>query len=152
MLNEASIEAVESTRIDEHLATPLYDGYAFSKLPSLVESLFSDVGSGVPPAATQGLGGARQVVLLLLDGFGWSFFERMKDELPFLQRICRDGVVSKLSAQFPSTTSAHVTTIHTGAPVGETGVFEWFYFEPALGGIFSPLRCEQVGAAACKPL
>ena len=50
------------------------------------------------------------VVLFLVDGFGWRFFEKFQG-MPFLRRLTRSGTVEKLTAQFPSTTAAHVTTI-----------------------------------------
>ena len=61
-----------------------------------------------------------QVILLFLDGFGWKLFERHLEH-PFLRRFMEKGVVSKITSQFPSTTSAQVTTIHTGQEVGQTG-------------------------------
>ena len=78
------------------------------------------------------------VVLFLVDAFGWRFFEKFQD-LPFLKRFTNHGTVEKLTSQFPSTTAAHVTTIHTGLPVGKSGVFEWFYYEPQLDRIIAPL-------------
>ena len=78
------------------------------------------------------------VVLFLVDGFGWRFFEKYQ-EAPFLKSTARLGKVEKLIAQFPSTTAAQLTTLHTGMPVGEHGIFEWIYFEPALDAIIAPL-------------
>ena len=50
-------------------------------------------------------------VFLFIDAFGWKFFEKYKNRYPFLQRFIDNGVVSKITAQFPSTTAAEVTTI-----------------------------------------
>ena len=84
------------------------------------------------------------VVLFLVDGFGWRFFEKFQSE-PFLKRITKNGTVEKLTSQFPSTTAAHLTTIHTGLPVGKSGVYEWFYYEPQLDHIIAPLLFSYAG-------
>ena len=78
-------------------------------------------------------------MLLLVDGFGWRFLQEYEDRYPFLARFGRDGVVAKLTSQFPSTTSAHVTTLHTGLPVGTSGIYEWFQLEPSLDAVIAPL-------------
>lgn len=78
------------------------------------------------------------VVLFFIDAFGWRFFERFQDH-PFLQRITKHGKVEKLTSQFPSTTAAHVTTMHTGLPVGVSGVHEWYYYEPLVDRVIAPL-------------
>jgi predicted AlkP superfamily pyrophosphatase or phosphodiesterase len=84
------------------------------------------------------------VVLLLVDGFGWRFFEKFQ-EMTFLKRLTTHGKVDKLTSQFPSTTAAHLTTVHTGLPVGKSGVFEWFYYEPLLDRVFAPLLFSYAG-------
>src|SRR5258708_33495975 len=86
-----------------------------------------------------------KVILMFVDALGWRFFERYADKYPFLRRFTSEGVVSKLTSQFPSTTAAHTTTIHTGLPVGESGVFEWFYYEPQLDRIIAPLLYSFAG-------
>ena len=144
MLNEEAIRAVANQRIDEHLARPLYEGYGFAALPSLIRSLFGGPPSSLPRAAVGPAEDRKTVVLFLLDGFGWSFWSRFANELPFLRRMQADGVVSPLTAQFPSSTAPHVTTIHTGLPVGSSGVFEWVYFEPDLDALFFPLLGAQL--------
>lgn len=139
MISSDSLEAVARARTDRHFAVPFHTGYAFAQLPSLTQRLF-DVGpSRMAESVVDAAPSPRTVITLLLDGFGWSFFERFADELPFLRRILDSGRVSKLTAQFPSTTAADITTFHTGVPVGESGVFEWQYFEPTLGKIYLPL-------------
>ena len=84
------------------------------------------------------------VVLFLVDGFGWRFFEKFQ-QMPFLRRLTASGTVEKLTSQFPSTTAAHVTTIHTGQPVGQSGVYEWFYYEPQLDRMIAPLLFSYAG-------
>src|SRR5205807_1225800 len=83
---------------------------------------------------------------ILLDAFGWSAFERHSGH-PFLRRFAQDGVVAQITSQFPSTTAAHVTCLHTGLPVGAGGIYEWFQYEPALDAIVAPLLFSFAGDA-----
>jgi predicted AlkP superfamily pyrophosphatase or phosphodiesterase len=110
---------------------PRYNSGGFAGLPVRVENAFAS-------------GDFDAVVLFLVDGFGWRFFERFQDE-PFIKRIAKHGQVEKLISQFPSTTAAHVTTIHTGLNVGQSGVFEWIYYEPQLDMTITPLLFSQAG-------
>ena len=97
---------------------PLYDRRGFAGIPERLRELLT-------------AGGYEVVVLVLMDGFGWRFFEKFQ-ESPFLKRMTRQGQIEKLTAQFPSTTAAELTTIHTGLTVGEHAIFEWNYYEPSL--------------------
>ena len=85
-------------------------------------------------------GDQRSVGVVLLDAFGRRFLERHADH-PFLRRL----EVTELSTQFPSTTTAHVTTMHTGRSVGEHGLYEWHVLEPALDAIITPLMFSFAG-------
>ena len=111
---------------------PRYDSGGFAGIPDRIKAAFA---SGKYDA----------VVLFLIDGFGWRFFERFQDE-PFLKRIAKQGQVEKLISQFPSTTAAHLTTIHTGWNVGQSGVYEWIYYEPQLDALIAPLLFSHAGS------
>ena len=86
-----------------------------------------------------------RVVAVLVDALGWTFVERFAERAPLLARLRSEGVVSKLTTQFPSTTTAHVTTLHTAQPVGEHGSYEWFMYEPSLDRIVCPLTAGFAG-------
>ena len=96
----------------------------------------------IPPYVERMLvsGERDRVGVVLLDGFGRRFLERHASH-PFLRRL----EVTELATQFPSTTTAHVTTMHTGRPVGEHGLYEWNVYEPALDAIVTPLRFQRAG-------
>ena len=110
---------------------PRYDEGGFASLPERVKTAFR---SGKYDA----------VVLFLVDGFGWRFFERFQ-EAPFLKRLAKHGRIEKLISQFPSTTAAHLTTIHTGWNVGQSGVHEWIYYEPLVDAVIAPLLFSYAG-------
>src|SRR4029450_13795136 len=79
-------------------------------------------------------GERRAVGVVLLDAFGRRFRERHAAH-PFVRRLGVTGIAT----QFPPTTTAHVTTMHTGRPVGAHGLYEWNVYEPALDGVVTPI-------------
>jgi Type I phosphodiesterase / nucleotide pyrophosphatase len=126
---------------------PLADGYTFAALPATVERLLLGRTDGGLPRAALGDAPAHveRVVLILLDAFGWRFLDRHADRHPLVRRFLDDGTVAKLTTQFPSATPAHVTTLHTGRPVADHGVYEWNLYEPALDAIVTPLMFSFAG-------
>lgn len=147
MISGESVAAVEGARFNQHFIRPLYDTYGFAQLPQTIRHLLTDdVRAGVPFGPGAGLDGKYDtVILFFIDAFGWRFFEQYADTHPFLRRVVDEGLVCKLTSQFPSTTAAHVTTIHTGLPVGQSGVYEWFFYEPSLDALIAPLLYSYAG-------
>jgi len=120
--------------METNFVKPRYDSGGFASLPQRLVALLT---------APQKYDA---VVLFLIDGFGWRFFEKFQDA-PFLKYVTRLGQVEKLTAQFPSTTAAHLTTLHTGLPVGEHGIYEWIYYEPTLDALIAPLLFSFAGTS-----
>ncbi len=110
---------------------PRYDSGGFAGIPNRVKDAFISKKYDA-------------VVLFFIDAFGWRFYERFQDAT-FIKRIAKHGKIEKLTSQFPSTTAAHVTTIHTGLPVGMSGVHEWIYYEPKVDQIIAPLLFSHSG-------
>jgi len=123
-------------KLNEQFIKPRYDSGGFSGIPDRITNAFAS-------------GNYDMVVLFLVDAFGWRFFERFQDA-PFIQRIAKHGNIEKLTSQFPSTTAAHVTTIHTGLNVGQSGVHEWQYYEPQLDAIITPLLFSYSGGGKTR--
>ncbi len=119
--------------MEKNFITPRYDGGGFAGIPAHVTEILASHQYDA-------------VVLFLIDGFGWRFFDKFQ-ESPFLQFATREGSVTRITSQFPSTTAAHLTTLHTGLPVGEHGVFEWIYYEPDLDAVIAPLLFSYAGTS-----
>ena len=134
---------MSSSRIvlDANFIRPRYNGHCFADLPATIKYVLTGQGAPSldPALLTAVQGPCDTVVLFFIDAFGWRFFERYQDRYPFLSDIGRGGAVARLTSQFPSTTAAHITCIHTGQPAGHSGVFEWQYYEPSLDAIITPL-------------
>lgn len=130
-----------------HFKRPLYRDYAFSCIPNTIAKLLT--GSGKKTLAEDAICGRWEqfncVILFLIDGFGWEFFEGFASKYPFLSRFSKEGVASKISAEFPSTTAVHVTSINTGKQVTQTGIYEWFYYEPITDRMIAPLLFSYAG-------
>jgi hypothetical protein len=124
--------------------TPAYGQRSFDLLPGTIERLLT--GTTGRPALFGGLGDRTfdRVVLVYLDAFGWRFVERHADH-PLLARARDEGLLLKLTSQFPSTTAAHATTIHSGLPLADHGVYEWFVYEPLVDRLIAPLLFSFAG-------
>jgi hypothetical protein len=151
MLDAASVRAVHAARRGPGSVRPLASGYSFAALPATIERLLGGdaVDGGLPRDALGALGEpVQRVVLVLLDAFGWPFFVRHAPDHPLLRRMLDEGSVAKLTSQFPSTTAAHVTTLHTGRPVSEHGLYEWNVLDPDLDAIVTPMLFSYAGDGA----
>jgi len=97
----------------------------FDELPGLIE---------------EKLGEHERVALIYFDAFGWRFLERHADHPLFA-----GADVERWSSRFPSTTTVHSTTIHSGLPLGEHGLYEWNVLEPRLNRLVTPLWFSFAG-------
>lgn len=147
MINSKSIQAVEAAGFSRGFCKPLYDSYCFSRVPGTVKELLTRQKARSLPADVHGHSSEEYdaVVLFLVDGFGWRFFEKYRDKYPLLKRFFEEGIASKITSQFPSTTANHVTCMSTGLSVGESGVYEWFYYEPKVDRMIAPLLFSFAG-------
>lgn len=147
MLNATSLNAVNGSRFSHGLVQPLYQSYCFSNLPATIQYLLTGSGqSALPPDVFGDLPTRyNKVVLLFVDAFGWRFFGQYAEKFPLLKTCLQHGAVSKLTAQFPSTTLAHVTCINTGLNVAQSGMYEWNYYEPLVDAMITPLRFSYAG-------
>ncbi len=154
MLNTHAIQARRSAYFHGDFVQPLYETYNFVQLPQTIQSLLTGVGQNhIPDAAFAGLRDRYDsVILLYVDAFGWRFFEQFKDRHPALQHIMQHGVASRMTSQFPSTTAAHTTAIHTGLPPGQSGVYEWYIYEPGVDAIIAPLLFSFAGESQREQL
>jgi hypothetical protein len=106
----------------------------FAELPGHVLSLAAE--------------GRERIALVLVDALGRTFLERHAEH-PLLRRL----KVTPLESQFPTTTTAHLTTLYTAQPVGEHGLYEWNVYEPSLDAVIVPLRFVRAdGGSAPLPI
>ena len=150
MLNTTSVDAVNGSKFSQSFVKPLYGSYCFSNIPRTVKFLLTgekEEGQSALPSDVFGNLPTRynKVILFFVDAFGWRFFEHYAERYPFLQHLLNEGVVSKMTSQFPSTTAAHTTCIHTGLDVGQSGVYEWHYYEPLVDEVITPLLFSYAG-------
>ena len=114
---------------------PAWGTRSFDLLPATVERLLTGKAGGLDIGVTALEGRYDHVVLIYFDAFGWRFAEQHGDH-PLLRDA---AAVERLTSQFPSTTTVHTPTIHSGLPVGEHGLYEWFVLEPSLNRLVTPL-------------
>jgi predicted AlkP superfamily pyrophosphatase or phosphodiesterase len=148
MLNAVSLNVINNSKFTQNFIKPRYDSYCFANLPATITSLFTgqkqdlalphDVFGNLPNRY-------HKVIFFFIDAFGWNFYDRYASKYNFLKTILAHGMISKMTSQFPSTTAAHVTCIHTGLNVGQAGVYEWNYYEPLVDEMISPLLFSYAG-------
>jgi len=141
VFNDRSRAAVDASTFGPHFRKPLYQSYNFANVPSSLPWLFT--GQGTPALPNDVFGSFAppfdHVVLCFIDAFGWLHVEKTLDHSRFLRHAVAHGVVSKMTSMFPSTTAAHVTTIHTGLTPSQSGTYAWQHYDPTVGTIIEPL-------------
>lgn len=150
MINQKSVKSVESKKLNKNFGF-IDEEYNLANIPGLILNNFGIKSNKKLPLDVIGNDNHQfnKVVLFVIDSFGYNVFEKYYQESTFLTKMYHEGIVSKLTTQFPSTTSSNITTLHSGEPIGQTGISEWFYYEPVIDNIFSPLiykqaKCQEV--------
>lgn len=111
---------------------PDYERYSFAAvMPTMLHLLTGVPASPLLPAECfpgGRLPSVSKILLLFVDSHGWSLWERFGPTLPGMRRFWHDGVVTPLSALFPSTTSASVTTAYLGVLPAQHALIEWILY------------------------
>ena len=108
----------------------------FDQLPATVERLLTGATNGSALGEPLLRERFERVALVYFDAFGWSLLERHAEHGVF-ERARSEGLVLQLTSQFPSTTTAQVTTIHSGLTVAEHGLYESHILEPRLNRLIT---------------
>lgn len=122
---------------------PDYSAYCFSRLPGSIEKILfgSSSRESLPVTFHNDIpSNKRKIIFILFDAFGKKSYERYLEYSTLLKAFGSDGKIYDTTSQFPSTTAAHVTTLFSGCPVYETGICEWFYYEPNVNGVINPFK------------
>lgn len=127
---------------------PDYDAYCVANIPEAILYLLGQrPTSRLAPLLDQG--GLRpkeqqKVILFLVDGFGYRQWLRYQDRQPFLQRSTKHATLAPLTAVFPSTTSATLTTVHSGLTPQEHGLLEWLIYDERVGELIYTLPFDTL--------
>lgn len=139
------------------LLKPRYD-YSFGNIPNTVHYMLTGerIGPLLPPDC---FGGSyprpEKVVLFFIDAFGWKFWQEHMHRFATSRRVADEGILTPISALFPSTTAASVASLNLGVLPAEHAFYEWNMYVPAYGETiqslpFRPLGSHQSDACAGK--
>lgn len=92
-----------------------------------------------------------KVVFILVDAFGWKFYKSVREDSKFFKEIRKRGIEEKITSQFPSTTTTHVTSVITGKDVSTHGFFEWFTYDSKINEVFTPFLFDYEGKEEILP-
>lgn len=130
------------------LVKPVYADYAFANIPATAHRLLTGETTG-PLIPADAFGGGypapEKVVLVFVDSFGWEFWQRFGDQSRILRRVMQEGVLTPISALFPSTTAASVTSLNLGLLPAQHGIYEWNLYVPAYGEVIQSLPFSLLG-------
>ncbi|HEX4036075.1 MAG TPA: alkaline phosphatase family protein [Solirubrobacteraceae bacterium] len=123
---------------------PDHGGGCFAALPGTFTQLL--IGESLRPPLPPGLLAPlkpryERVAFVYFDAFNRESADRHAAH-PLLARAALNTTIT---SQFPSTTTVHMTTIHTGLPLAEHGLYEWFVYEPELDRLIAPLPFTFAG-------
>lgn len=140
------------------LVKPVYADYSFGNIADTVEFLLTGNRRG-PLLPEDCFGGSyprpRKVVLFLVDSFGWQFWQEYRRRFRTMSRVAEAGTLTPISALFPSTTAASISTLNLGVLPAAHALYEWNIYIPAYGEViqslaFTPLGRHRADACVAK--
>ncbi len=133
MIDRTSMATIRRDRRRGSFVLPDYGRYSLAEIVPTVLALFGvDSGRALLPDEVfrEQAAGCDRVVLLMVDGLGYSQLTDHQEQLALFGLLGERGNVYALTSVFPSTTAAALTTLHTGFTPREHGLLEWtLYFE-----------------------
>ena len=139
----------------DRLLRPIYRDYSFANLPATLHFLLTGevIGNLLPADCFGGrYPRPKRIVLLFIDSFGWRFWQRYAERSTLMRRVIDEGVLTPISALFPSTTAASVSTLNLGSLPSRHGMFEWNLYVPAVGETIQSLPFSTLGKDAVSCL
>jgi len=145
MINQSSIQSVQSASFGTKFIKPLYDSYSFSNIIGTIEYILTGKSENqLPLDVLETLGiDYDKVVLLFVDALGWRFIEPRLQTSEIVKKLEKKGVLSKLTSIFPSTTSAAVPVMNTGKEPVETEMIEWRQYNDKVDDIIMPIKFKH---------
>ncbi|AGB36760.1 alkaline phosphatase family protein [Natronococcus occultus] len=138
----ASLESrLRERTAEDGVVVPDYDEYCVANVPETALSLLADGFERRLPEDVLGdvATDVDNVVVFLLDGFGYEHWKRHRGAHPFLRRLEDAGTVAPLTTIYPSETAAALTTVSTGSVPVEHGLLGWFQYLESAGRIVETL-------------
>lgn len=126
---------------------PDYAAYGIAQIAPTVRALFG-AGPSTALRAECPESPPPTVVLLVVDGFGWSAWERYAPRHAFFRRFAERGRVRPITTVFPSSTAPALSTLHTGLPPAAHGLVEWWTYAPEAGEVIETLPFRRIGGKA----
>ena len=152
MINDHTLARFEP--LGARLLKPIYDDYTFANLPATLHFLLTGQTTGalLPPDCFGGnYPSPNKIVLFFIDSFGWQFWQQYAQRSKIMRGVIERGVLTPISALFPTTTAASVSTLNFGCLPAQHAVFEWNMYVPAFGETIQTLPFMTLGpnAAPC---
>ncbi len=146
MINDGTLARFEP--LGEALLKPIYADYSFANIPTTIHYLLTGEQLG-PLLPADCFGGSyprpEKIVLFFIDAFGWQSWQQHLERFTITRRVAHEGVLTPISALFPSTTSASVSTMNLGVLPAVHALYEWNVYIPAYGEVIQTLPFSPLG-------
>lgn len=142
------VERLVAKSNDKNFIYPLYDGYSLPNVMNYVLENFKikSNGKSLDRSITKNLHfkNISKIVVILVDGLGYEMFKKNYKKCEFLDNFVKNGIVAPITAGFPSTTAAAVTTMYTGLTPQEHAIHEWTVYFKEIGLVINTLPFTSV--------
>lgn len=153
MIFKEDRDLIKKQSSDGDFIYPFYKGNCISNIPGTILDLFGiKAERKLPIDHFTDVGNVNKVVLLVLDGFGYSQFLHYYKDTEFLSDLAEKGNVFPLTSVFPSQTTNALTTLNTGLTPQEHGLFEYYLYLKEVDSIVSTLSFNPLGSKILNEL